>query len=201
MMTLLPDASCVVTRAQVTAALAAAVAEAGAIAGDDPAIGLVARLAAGEPAGDGSFTRSAVLAAWNAAADGAKQLYNPDEEETSDSIRSDSCGDLIVNLAAGFLGHPDARADDVIAAAWQDLEPVSFDGFEVWTEHATGLGDYCPWSGHQATPANREALVTGLADGDELCPQGCPASSLTDPEPGTAAHDAAIVAEVKGWLG
>jgi hypothetical protein len=50
----------------------------------------------------------------------------------------------------------------------------------------------------QVTAAFRRAVAE--AEDDERCPQGCPASVLEDPQPGTAAHNAAIVAEVKTWL-
>lgn len=189
------------TRTEVDAAFSAAVGEVQRIAGEDDAIDVVAELGAGEPRGKGPFTVDEVLATWNAAANNAQDEYNPEGMETSRTIRSDSCGDLIVNLAIGFLRtFPIRDVDDVIAEQWHDLEPESFDGFQVWTRHNNDLGDYCPWSGQWATPENREALVSGLAADDELCPQGCRASALEDPPRGSAPHRAAIAATVTGWI-
>jgi hypothetical protein len=189
------------TRGEVAAAFERAVAEVEGIAGEDAAIDLIARLATGQPSGDQPFTRDQVIAAWNAAADAAKDVYNPGEVETSDTIRSDSCGDLIANLAAGFLGNPAGRdTGDVIAEQWHDLEMASFDGFEVWTQHVNDLGDHCPWSGQQATPQNREALMSGLDPDDDRCPQGCRASALENPPEDSSLYKAAIVATVKGWV-
>lgn len=118
-----------VTRDEVVAAFDRAVAEVERIAGEDVAISLIAGLGAGEPLGDGPFTCQEVNAAWNDAAEWAKEDYNPEEVENSHTIRSDSCGDLIVNLATGFLHNPGCDADDVIAEQWADLEPDWFDGF------------------------------------------------------------------------
>lgn len=195
-----PAPAGVFTRDQVTTAFGAAVAEVERIVGEDGTIALIAKLGAGQPPGNGPFTREAVTGAWNAAADAAKDEYNPSEIETGDTIRSDSIGDLIVNLAGGFLDNPAADTDEVIAAKWHDLHPVSLDGFQVWSRHGNDLGDHCPWSGQQATQENREALMSGLGDDDERCPQGCRGSVLEDPQRGTPAYRAAIVAEVKGWL-
>lgn len=187
------------TRDEVAAAFDGAVAEVEGIAGEDPVLYLIARLATGQPPGSGPFTRDQANAAWNAAADAAKRYYNPADGETSDTIRSDSVGDLIINLAGGFLGDPAARPAEVIAQAWHDLE-VDLDEFRVWNKHSNDLGDGCPWSGQRATQENREALCTGLDPDDERCPQGCRGSYLTDPERGTGVHKAAIVATVKGWV-
>jgi hypothetical protein len=52
----------------------------------------------------------------------------------------------------------------------------------VWSSHANDLGDWCPWSGKPVTPETREALMTGLDDDDEGCPQGCPGSHWTEDE-------------------
>ncbi|MGH3281300.1 MAG: hypothetical protein ACRDNW_19495 [Trebonia sp.] len=119
--------------------------------------------------------------------------------ENSRTICSDSCGDLIVNLAAAFLRDPGRGTDDVIAEHWADLEPDFFDGFEVWNQHVNDLGDYCPWSGRWGSDS-REALMSGLEPGDDLCPQGCRASALEDPPKGSGPYKAAIVATVKGWI-
>lgn len=189
-----------VTRDEVAAAFDRAVAEVEHIAGEDDAIDVIAGLGVGEPPGDGPFTREEVFAAWNAAAETAKDDYNPEETESSRTIRSDSCGDLIVNLAVGFLGNPGRDTDDVIAQQWAGLEPEFFDGFEVWNRHVNDLGDYCPWSRQWATPENREALMSGLASDDNRCPQGCRASTLEDPPKGSEPYNAATVATVKGWV-
>lgn len=187
------------TRDEVTASFDKAIAEVEGIAGKDPVLHLIARLAAGQPSGIGPFTRDQANAAWNAAADAAKRYYNPAGGETSHTIRSDSVGDLIINLAGGFLGDPAAQPAEVIAQAWHDLD-VYLDEFQVWNKHSNDLGDGCPWSGQRATQENREALCTGLDPDDERCPQGCRGSYLTDPERGTDVHKAAIVATVKGWV-
>ena len=187
------------TRDEVAAAFDRAVAEVESIAGKDPVLYLIARLSAGQPTGGGPFTRDQANDAWNAAADAAKRYYNLAGGETSDTIRSDSVGDLIINLAGGFLGNPAADPDEVIAQAWHDLD-VYLDEFQVWNNHSNDLGDGCPWSGQQATQENREALCAGLDPDDERCPQGCRGSALTDPERGTDVHKAAIVATVKGWV-
>lgn len=192
------------TRDEVDGALARAVAEVEFIAGEDGAIDLLAMLAAGKPPGKGPFTVQDAVVAWSASAELAKDGYNPGHTENSRTIRSDSWGglvvNLVVNLAVGFLGNPGSDADDVIAARWPDLEPLSFEGFEVWNSHVNDLGDHCPWSGRWATPDNREALVSGLEPDDDLCPQGCRSSALNDPIRGSAPYQAAIVATVKGWL-
>lgn len=88
----------------------------------------------------------------------------------------------------------------MIAKGWADLEPISFDGFEVWNQHVSDLGDYCPWSGQWATQDNREALMSGLKPDGNLCPQACRASALEDPPKESDSYKAAIVATVKGWL-
>lgn len=190
-----------VTRDEVAGALGRAVAEVQGIAGDDETIDLIAEFAAGQPPGGGPFTYEEAVAAWNAAAEAAQDRYNPDEGETSDTIRKDSLCDLVVNLAAGFLHDPASDTDDVISGQWADLEPGSLEEYQVWNRHDNDLGDYCPWSGQQATPGNREALVSGLDPGDDRCPQGCRASELEDPPVGSALYRAAIIATVKGWVG
>jgi hypothetical protein len=68
-----------------------------------------------------AVTRDEAVAAFNNLAETAKAEYNPDGTEGVDSIRSDSAGDLLVNLAVGFLDDPEATAFDVIAASWKDL--------------------------------------------------------------------------------
>jgi hypothetical protein len=189
-----------VTRDEVAAAFDRAVAEARCIVGEDDAIDLIADLGAGEPPGNGPFTFEEAVVAWNAAAEWAKDTYNPEDIENSHTIRSDSCGDLIVNLAVGFLRDPGCDTDDVIAEQWADLEPDCFQGFQVWNGHVNDIGDYCPWSGRQATPDSREALMSGLEPDDDSCPQGCRASTLEDPPKGSRPYKAAIVATVKGWV-
>lgn len=69
----------------------------------------------------------------------------------------------------------------------------------MWNAHVNDLGDHCPWSGQPVAP-NREALMSGLADDDEGCPQGCPGSAWADPEQDTPPYKAAIAATVKGWI-
>ena len=188
------------TRDEVTAAFDRAVGEVEAIAGEDDAIDLIVRLTAAESPGEGPFTAQWVIAGWNAAAETAKDAYNPEDIESNRTIRSDSCGDLIVNLAVGFLRDPERDTDDVIADQWADLQPASFEGFEVWNQHVNHLGDYCPWSGQWATQDNREALMSGLKPDDHLCPQACRASALQDPPRKSDPYKAAIVAEVKEWF-
>jgi hypothetical protein len=188
-----------VTRDEVDAAFDRAVSEVELIGGEDDTISAIAGLGAGEPPGSGPFTFEKANAAWNAVAERAKDDYNPEDVESSRTIRSDSCGDLIVNLATGFLRNPSGDVDDVIVEQWADLEPGSFEGFEVWNRHDNDLGDYCPWSRQWAIPENREALMSGLAP-DDLCPQGCRASTLEDPPKGSKPYKAAIVATVKEWL-
>jgi len=186
------------TRERVLAALNDAVCAAECIAGEHEAVDLVGCLARDLLSGPGPFARDEVSAALNDAADQAKDFYNPGGGETSDTIVGDSIGDLIVNLAAGWLTDPDCGVDEMIARQWAGLTP-DLEGFEVWSDHVNGLGDYCPWSGQPVAP-NRKALVSGLADDDEGCPQGCPGSAWTDPEPGTPSYDAAVAATVKAWI-
>jgi hypothetical protein len=69
-----------------------------------------------------ALTRDEAVAAFNNFAEDAKAEYNPDGGENSDTIRSDSTGDLVVNLAVGFLDDPEAETFAVIAAAWKDLD-------------------------------------------------------------------------------
>jgi hypothetical protein len=42
--------------------------------------------------------------------------------------------------------------------------------------------------------------MSGLADDDEGCPQGCRGSAWADPERDTPPYKAAIAATVKGWI-
>jgi hypothetical protein len=113
------------TREAVEAAWARAYGEAENIAGDDMAFDAMGALdlAGYLPEGAGSVTSEEAASAYNDLADAAKLRYNPDEGENGDTIRSDSCGDLVVNLAAGFLADPEAEVAGVIAAAWEDLDP------------------------------------------------------------------------------
>lgn len=106
---------------EVAAAYKRAVDEVTGIVGDDAALDYLSALA-GTLDASGDYTREQVNGYWNELADEAKGYYNPDEGETGDTIRSDSCGDLVVNLAGGFLDNPDADADDIIAQAWKDLD-------------------------------------------------------------------------------
>lgn len=186
------------TRVQVKAAFDAAVAATKEIAVKDRVLDIIGELAWARFAGDGPFTRAQAAAAWNAAAEEAKKDYNPDEVEYSATIRSNSVGDLIVNLACGFLDDPGCDPDEVIAAQWHDLD-ADTDGFEVWNAHATDLSDPCPWSGQPTGPC-REALRSGPDDDGERCPQGCRASACAAPERDTPSYKAAIVATVKGWV-
>jgi hypothetical protein len=111
------------TRENVYGAFNRAYGESENIAGDDAALdamsmhGIANQLGAAE-----DITRDEAVAAFNNLADDAKAEYSPDGYETSDSIRSDSCGDLVVNLAVGFLDNPEASVHDVIAGAWKDLD-------------------------------------------------------------------------------
>lgn len=189
------------TRAEAAVAFSRAVGSTEGIAGENEATDFL-DLHADEclPEGDGPFTREQLSAAWNEAADLAKEHYNPEDGETSDTVRCDTAGDLAVELALGYLEDPRADADSIIAAAWAGLADVDLDEHRVWNQHSNGLGDWCPWSGEEATAENREALFSGLSDDDESCPQACPGSWLEEPEPGDPAHDAAIVATVTGWL-
>ena len=74
------------------------------------------------------------MAAFNDLAEYVKTEYNPDGTEDGDSIRSDSTGDLVVNLAIGFLDNPEAEAYDVIAASWKDLDLADFPSFTQWRQ-------------------------------------------------------------------
>jgi hypothetical protein len=187
-----------VTREQALAALNGAVATVESIAGEHEAIALIGSRARSLLDGPGPFTCETVTAALNDAADEAKDIYNPDGGETSDTVIADSIGDLIVNLAAGWLTEPDCDTDELIARQWHDLDP-DLEGFQVWNAHVNELGDHCPWSGQPVAP-NREALMSELADDDEGCPQGCPGSAWADPEQDTPPYKAAIAATVKGWI-
>jgi hypothetical protein len=92
------------TREQVLAALNAAVGAVESIAGEHEAIDLIDSSARSLLDGRGPFTcEEEVTAALNYAADEAKDIYNPDGGETSGTVIADSIGDLIVNLAAGWL--------------------------------------------------------------------------------------------------
>ena len=187
------------TREAVEAAFDAAVGEVTRIVGEDCILDIIPGVFAGEMNAL-PVSRDQALAMFNNAADTCKVDYNPEGGETTDSIQSDSVGDLIVNLAIGLLGNPGHDTDVIIAESWADLSDVNLDEFQVWNQDANGYGDYCPYSGQHVTPASREQLMTGLDPADERCPQGCPGSYWTDPERGTDAHTAAIVATVKGWV-
>jgi hypothetical protein len=69
-----------------------------------------------------TVTRDEAVTAFSDLAEYVKTEYNPDGYEDGDSIRSDSCGDLVVNLAVGFLADTEAEAADVIAGSWKDLD-------------------------------------------------------------------------------
>lgn len=194
------DGTRLFSREEVDAAFGRAVDETEGIAGEDWAIDLISLSGDGLPEGSGPFTLDEAAAAWNVVAEEAKEEYNPDDGETSDTVRSDTCGDLIVNLAVGFLRSPGADVDDVIADQWADLEPDDPEELVAWNQHGNQLGDYCPWSGTQATPANREALFSGLDDDDDLCPQACPGSWTEELPKDSDIYRAAIAATVRGWV-
>jgi hypothetical protein len=134
------------------------------------------------PCTPGLHTRAEVSRALNQAARQFRQVHNPDGTETGDALAAREDADLLVNLAGVALLHPGTGLDEAIYAAYATagLDP-DFDGLglSVWNSHANDLGDYCPWSGQQATRQNREALMSGVTD--DRCPQGCQASGLEDP--------------------
>lgn len=72
------------------------------------------------------------------------------------------------------------------AASADEPAPAGRDSTPVWNEHNNDLGDWCPWSGQQATADRREALMGPLAGDDERCPQGCRGSALESPGAGTS---------------
>ena len=110
------------TRDQAVAAWNRAYGDAGGIAGEDFALDVLGNWPGGGLFAPGPYTRDQIVSIWNGAAELAKDEYNPDGTEDSHSIRSDSCGDLVVNLAGQYLGSPDMETDAAIAAAWADLE-------------------------------------------------------------------------------
>jgi hypothetical protein len=187
------------TREGVRAAFETAVGEVTRIAGEDQVLDLIGGAFADEM-DTLEVSRDQAVTVFGNAADMCKEIYNPGGGETSDTVRSDSVGDLIVNLAAGLLGDPERGTDEIIADSWASLTGVDFDGFQVWNQHGNELGDACGYSGQRVTPEAREELAVGLDPDDQGCPQGCPGSCWTDPDPGTAAHRAAIAATVKGWV-
>lgn len=109
---------------QVRAAYARALVETRTIAGGGVGctVALTVLHQRGCPAGPGPFTENTVSAHWNKLANDAKEDYNPEHDEDEDTIQADSCGDLVVNLALGFLRDPFAKTDAVIAESWHDLE-------------------------------------------------------------------------------
>jgi hypothetical protein len=106
----------------VEAAWERAYAEAEAIAGEDAALDAMFMHGIRNQLWGSTVTFDEAVAAYNELANTAKESYNPDGYEDSHSIRSDSCGDLAVNLAVGFLRDPEADALAVIASAWKDLD-------------------------------------------------------------------------------
>lgn len=124
------DAMQQVTRGEVDAAFDRAMHVAARLARKDDAIDLIARTA-GNPPGDGPFTVREVLVAWNVIMEWAKDQPSSKDEENDRTIRSDSCGSLIANLAIGFLRTPDSDIDAVIA----DQRPAAPRGHP----HALGL--------------------------------------------------------------
>jgi hypothetical protein len=110
------------TPAQVEAVFLQAFAAAEVFIGEDEALDIMLAHGIGNQLGAAeAVTRDEAVAAFNDLAEYVKTEYNPDGTEDSDSIRSDSAGDLVVNLAIGFLDDPEAEAYDVIAASWKDL--------------------------------------------------------------------------------
>ena len=156
----------------------------------------------------GVYIREQLSAALNTAANLIGDMLNPEGIETSDTIYDTSVLDLPVNVTAQLLDHPDWQHDGdgglgrAIAAAYTDVRP-DFGTIEVprWNRHANDIGDHCPWLG--------ELIPAGYNDGtgEPRCPAGCRASSpagrdsqLADPEPGSPAWNAAVVATVRGWF-
>lgn len=116
------DGEVTYTREAVEAAWDRAYGEAESIAGEDAALDAMFMHGIGNQLGAGeAVTRAEAVRAFGNLADDAKAEYNPDGGENGDTIRSDSCGDLVANLAGGFLDNPQAEAFDVIADAWKDL--------------------------------------------------------------------------------
>jgi hypothetical protein len=112
------------TPAQVEAVFLQAFAAAEVFIGEDEALDAMFAHGIGNQLGAAeTVTRDEAVAAFNDLAEYVKTEYNPDGTEDGDSIRSDSAGDLVVNLAIGFLDDPEAETDDVIARAWKDLDP------------------------------------------------------------------------------
>ena len=117
------DGITVYTPPVVEAAFLRALAAADVFAGDDTALDIMTARGVLNLLGAGAVvTREEAVSAFNSLAEDAKAEYNPDGQETGDSVRSDSCGDLVVNLAGGYLDDPEAEAYDIIAAAWKDLD-------------------------------------------------------------------------------
>ena len=151
----------------------------------------------GQPGGQdgGVFTAAQVAAALSAAADMTAALLNPSDTETGDTIRDASVLDLLVRAASHLLASPGATIEQAIAASYASIEPSSGDPGQHWNQHCNDIGDGCGHAGQPVPP--------GYDDGtdDPRCPAGCRASRIEDdgePQRGTPAWDAAIVATVTG---
>ena len=145
----------------------------------------------------GVFTAAQVAAALSAAADMTAALLNPSDTETGDTIRDASVLDLLVRVASHLLASPGATIEQAIAASYASIEPSSGDPGQHWNQHCNDIGDGCGHAG--------QLVPDGYDDGtdDPRCPAGCRASRIEDdgePQPGTPAWDAAIVATVTGWV-
>jgi hypothetical protein len=132
-------------RRDVTAAFQCALAEVEDLAGEDMALDAIRglRLGAFLPDGRAAVTRETAVGAFNALADAAKERYNPDGGDYDATARADTCGDLMVELAAGFLANPGADPDDIIAGVWSKLDLDDFPTYAAWRQLNSGtLADY-----------------------------------------------------------
>lgn len=67
--------------------------------------------------GDKTYTRDEVMTALNQAADYVRDSQEYESEET---LRQQAYGDLIVNLAAGWLDDPEATPQQIIEASYSE---------------------------------------------------------------------------------
>lgn len=74
-----------------------------------------------------TYTKEQVSAALNAAADLARELVNPEDTESSETILADDTLNLAVNLAGYLLDHPDASTDEAIVASYTDVVISEYD--------------------------------------------------------------------------
>ncbi len=69
-----------------------------------------------------TWSAEEIRTALNAAADASRKLFNPDDIESSSTIRDDDIVNLLVNAADYLLEHPEASLDDIILAQYASME-------------------------------------------------------------------------------